>query len=207
VFDDRDDTQRLALVVVDRLSERVLSLEDAVGESLADDDLAGRRRLLGVLGAVLDVLGIEGLATRQFDAERVHSALVDVELVHRLRVALLVGLRVHARGVAASRKRHLRDGRGVDDARHLPQHVHVGTDHVVEVEAFAETSYAQREHVVLVDARGPAHLVHALLHEEHGIDDDGQRDRDLQGHQDGSCAVARERGEDGSQFHGYCTLR
>ena len=61
--------------------------------------------------------------------------------------------------------------------------------------------------ILVVHARWPADLGDALLSDEHRVHDDGQRERDLDRHQDGAGAVAQQRGENWSQSHGYCTFR
>ena len=77
-----------------------------------------------------------------------------------------------------------------------------------EVEVLLDSAVTQNEKMFWSSMPvGRPILLDALLGQVDGVDDDGERDRDLQRHQDGAGAIAQQRGKDGSDFHDYCTLR
>jgi hypothetical protein len=98
---DTDDPDRMALVVVHRVAEDGLVLEQRFAQGLADD--SGRRRGRFALGQVVDHGGIEGAARRELDAERPYRVIVGGKGVRGRVLTLLVRQRVEQGGVAASR--------------------------------------------------------------------------------------------------------
>ena len=74
VLDDADDAERLALVVVEGLAQRVLLGKQRGRQALADDG-DGRHALL-VLVAEFDHAGVEGCARGEPDAQRLDAMLI-----------------------------------------------------------------------------------------------------------------------------------
>ena len=91
LFDDADDDERFALVVIEGLADELVLLlgEHGFGERARDHGRAGET--LRVLRPKFDIGGGEVPAVGELHTQRLHGVIVGVVVRHRRFLALLVG--------------------------------------------------------------------------------------------------------------------
>ena len=208
VLDDADDADGLALVVVEGLAERVLAWGTARSAKPWLTMAYGRPALLHPASCSSIIVGSKVVPADSFTPSVLTPCSSVAEVVGGRVLALLVRQRVEARWscrcpTAApagwARRRRCRASGAATPCRRAPW--------PGKSKSFSKPVTENEKMFWSSMPVGRPILLDALLREVDGIHHDGQRDRDLQGHQDGAGAIAQQRGENGSDFHGYCTLR
>src|ERR1700736_6525873 len=73
----------------------------------------------------------------------------------------------------------------------------------IVVEPVRKLGGPDAEQVQIIDSRGPAHLLDALVHDEDRVDQHRERNRDLKGYEHRAGAIAQQGGYDGSDVEAH----